>query len=316
MTTAALKHRETPVDGSWPVRELVCGFERPGGGWLEARGRLTGPSDGPASIVLGGVSADRRLCPHGVCAGWWPGVASPGGALDPRRRRLLSADFLAEEAGPFPTSADQAEAVLALADAAGLDRFSLVGASYGGVIALETAARAPDRVRKLDILCAAARPNPMTTAWRAIQRETVQLALEAGCGARGVDLARRLAMTTYRTEEEFDARFADPAPDSRDAAGVEAYLAARGADYAARTSPERFLALSRSMDAADVAVERITAPTRFAAFDTDQLVPVRDIEATAARMGIATVTAIATRYGHDGFLKEVDAVNAFLAGRS
>ena len=314
--SVALKRPEAEAGGRWPVRDLVCGFERPGGGWLEARGRLSGPDQGPASIVLGGVSAGRGLCPDESCEGWWPGVAGPGGALDPRRRRLLSVEFLGEEAGPYPTLADQAAAALALADAAGLDRFSLVGASYGGVIALEIAATAPERVRKLDILCAAARPNPMTTAWRSIQRETVSLALEAGLGARGVDLARRLAMTTYRTAEEFDGRFTGAAPGSRDADGVEAYLEARGAAYAANTSPERFLALSRSMDSADVAVERITAPTRFLAFTSDQLVRVGNIETTAQRMTHASVRTVDTLYGHDGFLKETDAVNAFLSGRS
>lgn len=314
--SVAVQAADAGVQASWPVRELVSGFERPTGGWLEARGRLIGPDDGPATIVLGGVSAGRRLCPDDGGKGWWPGVAEPGGALDPRRRRLLSLDFLGEEAAPFPCVADQAEAVLALADAAGLDRFTIVGASYGGVIGLEIAARAPDRVRRLDVLCAAARPNAMTTAWRSIQRETVRLALAAGDGARGVDLARRLAMTTYRTPDEFQSRFADPDPACRDAAGVEAYLCARGAAYAAHTSAERFLALSQSMDSADVAVERITAPVRFLAFASDQLVRPCDIEASAARIASARVRTIETPYGHDGFLKEVEAVNTFLSGRS
>ncbi|MEQ8403833.1 MAG: homoserine O-succinyltransferase [Oceanicaulis sp.] len=298
-----------------PVSELVCGFTRPGeaGGWLEACGRLTGPEDGPATVVLGGVSAGRRLVQDGEGPGWWPGVAGSGGALDPARRRLLSLDFV-DAAEPFPALADQAEAVIALADAAGLDRFAVVGASYGGVIALEIAARHPDRVRRLDILCAAARPNPMATAWRAIQRETVKLAIDAGDPARGVDLARRLAMTTYRTHDEFAQRFTDPDPGSRDAAGVEAYLAARGADYASKTDPERFLALSASMDSADVAVERITAPARFLAVASDRLVPPGDIEATAARMDRAQVHTIDSLYGHDAFLKEAAAVNAFLGG--
>jgi len=294
-----------------PVSDVVCGFTRPGpdGGWLEACGRLTGPEDGPATVVLGGVSAGRRLIEDEDGPGWWPGVAGAGGALDPARRRLLSLDFI-DAADPFPSVEDQADA--ALADATGLERFSIVGASYGGVIALEIAARAPDRVRRVDVLCAAARPNPMATAWRAIQRETVELAIAAGDPARGVDLARRLAMTTYRTHEEFTARFTDPDPKSRDAAGVEAYLAARGADYAGQTRPDRFLALSRSMDSADVAVEAITAPTRFFSASSDLLVPPADIEATVARMTDAKVERIDSLYGHDAFLKETRAVNAFL----
>jgi homoserine O-acetyltransferase len=234
----------------WPVRELVCGFDRPGGGWLEVKGRITGPSDGPAVLVIGGVSADRRVFKDADGEGWWPGVASAGGAIDPERRQVVSFDFIGEDAAPFPTPADQAAAGLAICEAAGFDRIALIGASFGGVIALEIAARAPERVRRVDVLCAAARPSPMATAWRSVQRDIVTLALQSGAGPAGVDIARRLAMTTYRTAEEFDQRFADPKPGARDAAGVGAYLAAAGARYAEATPPERFLALSHSMDSA------------------------------------------------------------------
>jgi homoserine O-acetyltransferase/O-succinyltransferase len=174
------------------------------------------------------------------------------------------------------------------------------------------AAKAPGRVARLDVLCAACRPHPMTTALRSIQRDIVRFGLARGDGAGGVDLARRIAMTTYRTHDEFEARFRDPEPGSRDADGVEAYLAARGADYAARTSPERFLALSRSMDAVEIELSRITAPVRFLAFREDRLAPLSDIEETAANISGATVTAVSSLYGHDGFLKETGAVTQFL----
>lgn len=305
-----------PSPTRWPVRELVAGFSRPGGGWSQARGRLTGPADGAAVIVIGGVSAGRRLFDDETGPGWWPGVAAPDGAINPATRQVLSFDFLGEDATPFPSIADQAAAVLALADAAGLKRFSLVGASLGGVTALEIAVQAPERVKRVDCLVAAARPSQMATAWRAIQRDVVELALATGEGAAGVDIARRLAVTTYRTPEEFDQRFTDPAPGSRDANGVHGYLAAAGARYAAATPPERFLALSRCMDSADVAVEQIKAPVGYLAITSDRLAPPRDIERTAARTPNAKVTEIDSLYGHDGFLKEIRAVNAFLGTTS
>jgi len=305
-----------PCPTRWPVRELVAGFDRPGGGWLETRGRLTGPADGAAVIVIGGVSAARRLFDDETGRGWWPGVAAEGGAIDPATRQILSFDFLGETATPYPTVADQAAAALALADAAGLTRFSLIGASLGGVTALEIAVQAPDRVRRVDCLVAAARPNPMATAWRSIQRDIVKLARTKGEGAQGVNIARRLAMTTYRTPEEFDQRFTDPAPKSQDANGVDGYLAAAGARFAAVTSPARFLALSQCMDSADVAVEHIKPPVRYLAINSDRLVPPSDIERTAARTPRASVTAIDSLYGHDGFLKETGAVNRFLAAAS
>ena len=295
-------------------QDITVNFTREGGckSVLTAQGRRVGPIDAPAIIVLGGISADKRLITDEQGPGWWPGVACLGGALDPSRHNLLSFDFIDECARPYPTPADQAAAVLALADAAGLSDFALVGASYGGSIALEVAARAPERTRSVHILCAAARPNPMARAWRSIQHEMIELALEAGQGERGVDLARRLAMTIYRTHEEFDQRFYDPQPGSRDAAGVLSYIQSRGRAYADTVSPQRYLALSHSVNAANVAVETITAPTRFFAISKDQLVPPTDIRLTAARIEHSDVVEFDSLYGHDGFLKETEAVNAFL----
>ncbi|KAA5803426.1 alpha/beta fold hydrolase [Alkalicaulis satelles] len=303
MSAAVLK----PPLAPWPVEDLVCGYGARSGGWYEATGRLAGAAEGPAAIVLGGISAGRRLLDDADGPGWWPGVAGPGGALNPRTGRFLSLDFLGEAARPFPSVEDQADAALALADAAGLDRFTLVGASYGGMTALAIAAAAPERVIRADILCAAARPHPMATAWRAIQREIVHLGLETGRGAEALDLARRLAMTTYRTPEEFAARFDGPE-------AVQSYLAARGGAWARETRPERFLVLSQSMDAVDIAVEAIAVPVRFLAINSDRLVPPEDVEAAAARMPRASITRIDSLYGHDGFLKETEAVNAFLRG--
>jgi len=55
-----------------------------------------------------------------------------------------------------------AEDALAIADAAGLDRFHLVAHSMGGLIAQEVALRAPGRVRSLSLLCTFARGRQAT----------------------------------------------------------------------------------------------------------------------------------------------------------
>ncbi len=314
MASASLKEAECPQAlPDIPTEDHVCALELSSGAWVEARGRVYGPVGAPAIIVLGGISAHRFLLgDHAEREGWWPGIAGPGLALDPLNTRLLAYDFLADEVSPYPSVDDQAEALLALADAAGLDRFRIVGSSYGGMIALALAAKAGPRVTRLDVLCAADRAHPMSTALRSVQRDIVRFALARGDGAGGVDLARRIAMTTYRTAEEFADRFRNPEPGSRDCDGVEAYLAARGSDYAARTSPQRFLALSCSMDSVAVDVSQISAPTRILAIDEDRLVPLCDIEAMAARFPDASLTRISSLYGHDAFLKETGQVTAFL----
>jgi pimeloyl-ACP methyl ester carboxylesterase len=52
---------------------------------------------------------------------------------------------------PFTFTTDAA-AALAAADAAGWDRFDLAGHSYGGLVAIETVLRAPDRIRSLMLI--------------------------------------------------------------------------------------------------------------------------------------------------------------------
>ncbi len=214
MTALASSSPERCRTAQWRVQEYSCGFERPhGGGWSDVRGRVVGPDDGAVTIVLGGISADRRLIEDEDGPGWWPGVAEVGGALDPTRRRLVSMDFLDDAAEPFPTVDDQAAAVLMLADTAGIERFALVGASYGGSVGLSLAAMAPERVSRLDLLCASAGVHPMTQGLRAIQREILKLAIEAGqARARG-----------YRSPPRHD----DLSPRPKNSPGVSARRANR-----------------------------------------------------------------------------------------
>ncbi|WP_300555606.1 alpha/beta fold hydrolase [Maricaulis sp.] len=280
---------------------------------VTVKGRLAGNMAATPVLVLGGVSADRRVCADHLGPGWWPGIAARGGVLDPSHTCILSMDFLGgREQGPARLE-DQARAALALADAAGIKRLAIIGASFGGTVGLEIAAQAPDRIIRLDLLCAAAGVHPMAQAWRSIQREILELALDAGLGARGVDIARRLAMTTYRTPEEFAQRFGPGGEDG----GVERYLQARGREYGRTVAPERYLSRLEAMQSPALGLERITAPVRLLAIRSDRLVPPAQVHDTArALTGTrAEVAEIDSLYGHDGFLKDTGQVNAFLEDR-
>ncbi len=59
----------------------------------------------------------------------------------------------AELIGPGATVADLAGLVLALADALGIDRFAYAGVSLGGAVGLHLAARHPERVTSLALVC-------------------------------------------------------------------------------------------------------------------------------------------------------------------
>ena len=65
---------------------------------------------------------------------------------------------------------DSARDVLGLLDHLGIRALrAIVGASYGGMVALAFGERHPDRVAQLVVVSAADRSHPMSTAWRSVQ---------------------------------------------------------------------------------------------------------------------------------------------------
>jgi pimeloyl-ACP methyl ester carboxylesterase len=87
------------------------------------------------------------------------------------------------EPGPFSHTDD----VLALLDAHGVEKAALVGASFGGRVALETASVAPDRVSALVLLSAAAPLLSPTPEVEGFDEEEERL-LEAGECDKAVEL--------------------------------------------------------------------------------------------------------------------------------
>jgi homoserine O-acetyltransferase len=280
--------------------------------------RLAGAAGAPVVAALGGISAHRRVFDaHSAGEGWWSEAVGPGRALDSTRLRILGIDYLGasgestgpSDGSPFPSlsSFDQAEALRGLMRQLGLERLhAIVGASYGGMVALAFAERYPHNVGQILVLSAADRTHPMATAWRSVQRRIVRFALSTGHPAEGLQLARALAMATYRSPQEFAARFAfaPETSDGRFVFPVEQYLMARGRDYAARYLPESFLCLSESIDLHTVEASRITVPVTLVAVREDQLVPLADMQALAARLPRARLHEISSIFGHDAFLKE------------
>ena len=282
------------------------------------RATLVGRGNGPTVVVLGGISADRFACQdaHGG-PGWWAGLVGEGAAIDPADRAVLSVDFAADAAGrAAPSTQDQAAVVLAAMDAAGVASAAFVGASYGGMVALSLAATHPDRATRLVVVSADASPHPMATALRELQRRTVALGIERGCGLEALAIARGLAMLSYRTDEEFGERFAGGlgSSDPRATTAPGAYLRACGDAFTRRMSPERFLSLSGSIDRHAVDPACVVAPVLLIGADPDKLVPTSQMRNLAKRLGgPAALHILRSRYGHDMFLKEAAAIGRLVA---
>ena len=283
-------------------------------------GRLHGRNGAPLIVVAGGISAGRfvhRTETNGL--GWWSGAVSIRGPIDLSRFQVLAFDYAPDSAdGAQPvtiTTHDQARLLGLILDEIGEPVVSaFVGCSYGGMIALAFAELFPQRVEQLIVVSAAHRAHPQATAWRGIQRRILKLAQEAGRPEDGVALARELAMTTYRTAEEFAERFETEAPTSAGQAyPVCEYLTARGKAYRTHTTPARWLSLSDSIDRHNVTPEAITTPTTLVGFTSDRLVPIDDIRELGARLPcLWRLVEAPSLYGHDAFLKEDEAVAAIL----
>jgi len=285
--------------------------------------RLVGPRGAPVVAVLGGISAHRYLIGP---EGWWPAMIGANLGVDTTRFRVLGIDYLGgwgssstpDGGSAFPpvSSFDQAEVLRHVIAHLGLNSLhAIVGASYGGMVALSFAARHAALVNRIVIVSAADRAQVLSTAWRSVQRQIVREAIARGDGAAGLKLARALAMTTYRSQIEFATRF--DGPPVRDAERfrfpVEGYIFARGDDYVQKYRAESFLALSESIDLHQMDAGQVHTPATLIAVREDQLVPFNDMQALAARLaGPKRLVEINSMFGHDAFLKESALLNPIL----
>lgn len=290
---------------------------------VEIAWRLVGPTSAPIVVALGGISAGRYVSSCNGAKGWWSSIVGDGLALDTQRFQVLGMDFLGGSGvttGPKPnerfpaiSAYDQASILAQLLTHLEVERaHAIIGASYGGMVALAFAERFAERVERIISISAADRSHPMSTAWRCVQRSIVRYALDKQDGPEGLRLARALAMATYRSSQEFEQRFSGPPKliDGRFQFPVEQYLLARGDAYATTYKPEAFVCLSESIDLHQVDACAIQVPTTLIAVREDQLVPLADMVALKDRMGSrAELVEISSLYGHDAFLKEADSLH-------
>lgn len=300
----ALRHAGT--------REVVLRYEIQG---------VVDPRDtaAPVVFVAGGISADRHVAPSHAFPepGWWASQVGEGRALDPRRHRIVSFDWLGADGtldAPLDP-ADQADAIAALLDALAIERIdAFIGSSYGAMVGLQFAALHGERLGRLVAISGVHRAHPYASAWRALQRRAVALGALQCDETHGLALARQFAILSYRTPEEFNVRFAPPrVVEGRVRVGAEDYLDHCAARFVARSSATAYLRLSESIDLQAVDPSRIRLPVTVVAVAEDRLVPVADAYALVERLcGETRLRVLRSPYGHDAFLKEEADIDAVL----
>lgn len=291
--------------------------------------------------------------------GWWDTLVGPGRPLDTDEVFVVSINMVGGcygSTGPssfapdgrpwgsrFPqiTLRDAANAEKRLAEALGIDVFSLViGGSMGGARALEWAATHPDAVRRCAVLAIGASSTAEQIAWAQPQvlaiRNDPHFAdgnyYDGPAPSTGLGIARRIAHITYRSEAELGARFGrnpqageDPFSGTNASRGryaVESYLDHKATSLAARFDANSYIVLSDALMSHDVARGRgtleealagVSAEFLVAAVTSDRLYPPeQSFELAAALPGDVPVHLIDAAIGHDGFLTEMDQLGALL----
>ena len=295
------------------------------------------PGEAPQVVVVHALTGSAD-----AAGDWWEPLIGPGRALDTERIGVLGANLLGGRygstgpisidprterpyGGDFPdiSTRDQAHAQWALLDALGIDEIALVvGGSLGGMVALEVALVRPTAVRHVIPIAAPAATGPLAVAWNHIQIELIER-----LGDAGLALARELAMTTYRSETDFDERFGRSAePDGRPS--IVSYLDYQGTKLVDRFDGDTYRVLAGAMDRHDVGIGRgglAAAFTRLADAGTgltgvgilDDILygprQVRRLVDAARAAGVAAeYREIRSTKGHDAFLVEWDQLGAIL----
>ena len=338
-----------PVSKDTHLWRLDAPFELEGGNVLPAVqvayrtwGRLA-PDGGNAVLVCHALtgSADADV--------WWNGLFGPGRALDPARDFIICSNVLAGcygTSGPiqphpadgqpwgsrFPvvTIRDMVRLQALLLDHLGVEELQLVlGPSLGGMQVLEWATMYPQRVRAMAPIGVSGRHSAWCIAISESQRRAIFLDPEWQDGRyapdrpprHGLAVARMIAMCSYRSWENFEARFGRKTQDWDGQLAVTSYLNYQGEKLHRRFDANTYVRLTQAMDSHDLARGRgdyrevlgsLAVPALIVSVDSDVLYPPREQLELAGLLPAARYEVLHTPAGHDGFLIETDALGEML----
>ncbi len=272
------------------------------------------------------VLVNHALTGSSRVAEWWPGIAGSNGLFDPNECCTIGVNMLGSVYGstgpvddPFRrvTVRDIVAAQRRALDAIGIERIWIaIGASLGGMQALQWALDAPERVGRAIVIGAHDHHTAMGIALNAVQRDALQLDPK-----RGLGLARKIAMLTYKSEALFTSRH-ERRPDRHGRAfyDIEGYLDRQADTFTARMNAHAYAALTHAMDSFDVRAAAQTARIKpkltFVGISSDWLFRPQDVRAAANRFRNAGFDAsyleLASDHGHDAFLAEPEALARLL----
>jgi homoserine O-acetyltransferase len=308
-----------------------------------------------AVLVLHALSGDSHAegpsGPGHVSPGWWDGLIGPGAPIDTERYFVVCPNVLGGCQGttgpsspdaenspygsrfPVITIRDQVAVEAALADELGIEQWAaMIGGSMGAMRALEWSVGYPDRVERAVVLAVSAAASAEQIALCSLQIRAIKSDPAFVNGdyystgkspSTGLSIARGLGQLSYRTEHEFDVRFArevqdEEAPLHGGRYAVESYLEYQGEKLTRRFDANSYIVLSEAMNHHDLgrarggvaeALRTVRARVTVAGIARDRLYPLeQQLEIARLLPGDEEVHVIHSEFGHDGFLLETELV--------
>ncbi|CAI5711157.1 unnamed protein product [Hyaloperonospora brassicae] len=255
-------------------------------------------------------------------------LGSPFGATCPLSVNPLTGDKY-KASFPQLTPADMARCHGRILDDIGIDHVhAVIGASMGGIQALEFAAQFPDRLSRLVGISCTHQTTPGTVAFRRVQRRAILADADYEDGnyapgepLQGMKVARELAMTCYRSREEFDSRFdwnpVGPMHFKTATFEVERYMDYQASKFARVFDPNCYLLLSKAMDLTNLGrnslslaegTSRIAADTLIVGIKQDLLVPIQEqrnlVHILQSYGREAQLVEVDSKFGHDAMFSQ------------
>jgi len=313
-----------------------------------------------AVLILSGLSpsAHAASSKEDPSPGWWEPMIGPGAPIDTERFHVIALNSLGSckgSTGPasenpdtgrpyrldFPDLCveDIAASAYMLIKHMGIKQLcTMVGPSMGGMSALAYLQQNPQGARHFLTISSSPDSEPFSIAIRSLQRELIVSDPAWNNGnyddenwpVKGMRMARKLGMLSYRSSQEWRTRFGRREQDyfPTELFGmnyeVESYLEAAARRFVHSFDPCSYLYLSRAMDWFNVADGYPDLATALAGIqlksacvigvETDILFPARQQKQIADALlanGIDTgFTNLESIMGHDAFLVDYEHFNA------
>jgi len=316
-----------------------------------------------AVLILSGLSPNAHAASSKTdpTPGWWEMMVGHGAPIDTDRFHVIALNSLGSckgSTGPasvnpetgkpyrlkFPDLCveDIAKSANLLISHLGIEQLcTMVGPSMGGMSALAYLQQNPQGARHFLTISSSSNSAPFSIAIRSLQRELIvsDPAWDGGnyddkhWPVKGMRMARKLGMLSYRSSEEWRTRFGRRKQDyfPTELFGmnyeVESYLEAAARRFVRSFDPCSYLYLSRAMDWFDVADGYADLTSALAGIhlktacvigvETDILFPAyqqKEIADALRANGVDTsFTNLESLMGHDAFLVDQDQFNPHVA---